>query len=140
MDLLDKAVGIDGWSDSYRRDSNGGLICRLELNIGNGGWIGKEDTGTESDKTKVRTYRQIDGRVWIPTELLRPANKNEITAGWREGSKEYDQYWYGQSEEEAIKEHNVWQSELIEGGAMFVGDNSKIVQMVKDFDVEEQSQ
>ena len=27
MDLLDKAVGIDGWSDSYRRDSNGRLIC-----------------------------------------------------------------------------------------------------------------
>lgn len=49
MDLLDKAVGIDGWSDSYRRDSNQRLICRLELNIGNGGWIGKEDTGIESD-------------------------------------------------------------------------------------------
>jgi hypothetical protein len=49
MDLLDKAVGIDGWRDSYRRDSNQRLICRLELNIGNGGWIGKEDTGIESD-------------------------------------------------------------------------------------------
>lgn len=93
-----------------------------------------------NDKTKVRTYRQIDGRVWIPAELLRAAKNNEITAGWREGSKEYDLYWYGQSEAEAIKEHNIWQSELIEGGAMFVGDNSKIVQMVKDFDVEEQSQ
>ena len=92
------------------------------------------------EKTKVRTYRQIDGRVWIPAELLRTANKNEITAGWREGSKEYDQYWYGQSEEEEIKECNVWQSELIEGGAMFVGDNSKIVQMVKNIEVEEQSQ
>ena len=49
MDLLDKAVGIDGWSDSYRRESNGRLICRLELNMGVKGWIGKEDTGTESE-------------------------------------------------------------------------------------------
>ena len=46
MDLLDKAVGYDGWRDSYRREGER-LICRLELRI-NGEWVGREDTGTES--------------------------------------------------------------------------------------------
>ena len=44
MNRLDEVM-----KDLESRDSNGRLICRLELNIGNGGWIGKEDTGTESD-------------------------------------------------------------------------------------------
>lgn len=32
---------------------------------------------------KVRTYRAIDGRIWIPTELIRPATKEEVKAGKR---------------------------------------------------------
>lgn len=46
MDLLDKAVGFDGWRDSYRREGDR-LICKLELRIDNE-WIAREDTGTES--------------------------------------------------------------------------------------------
>jgi len=46
MDLLDKAVGFDGWRDSYRREGDR-LICKLELKI-NDEWIAREDTGTES--------------------------------------------------------------------------------------------
>jgi len=45
MDLLDRAVGIENWRDSYRRE--GSLICKLELRIG-GEWVAKEDTGVPS--------------------------------------------------------------------------------------------
>ena len=48
MDLLDKAVGFNNWSDSYKRDTNGRLSCTLKLRI-NGEWISKEDVGVESD-------------------------------------------------------------------------------------------
>lgn len=48
MDLLDRAIGIENWRDSYRRDSKDRLICKLELRIG-GEWVGKEDTGTSGD-------------------------------------------------------------------------------------------
>lgn len=46
MDLLDRAVGIANWRDSYYRDHDR-LVCRLELRIDND-WISKEDVGTES--------------------------------------------------------------------------------------------
>jgi len=48
MDLLDRAIGIENWRDSYRRDSKDRLICKLELRIG-GEWVGKEDTGISGD-------------------------------------------------------------------------------------------
>ena len=48
MDRLDKAIGIENWQDSYRRDDKGRLICRIELFI-DGKWIGKEDTGVEGN-------------------------------------------------------------------------------------------
>ena len=47
MDLLDSAVTALGWQDSYRRDSVGRLICRIELKEGSE-WVGKEDVGTAS--------------------------------------------------------------------------------------------
>ncbi len=49
MDLLDRAIGIANWRDSYYRDSSAdrGLVCKLELRI-DGEWIAKEDVGTES--------------------------------------------------------------------------------------------
>lgn len=47
MDLLDDAIGIDSWKDSYHRDQTGVLICKLELKI-NDKWIAKEDVGTAS--------------------------------------------------------------------------------------------
>lgn len=47
MDRLDKAIGLENWKDSYRRDSSGRLVCTLQLRI-NGEWISKEDVGIES--------------------------------------------------------------------------------------------
>lgn len=46
MDLLDRAIGIENWRDSYYRDHDR-LVCKLELRV-NGEWIAKEDVGTES--------------------------------------------------------------------------------------------
>lgn len=54
MDLLDRAVGVGKWQDSYRRDSQGRLICRIELLIDEK-WVGKEDTGTEGDYEKEKS-------------------------------------------------------------------------------------
>ncbi len=68
-------------------------------------------------------------REW---RIDRHATEGEIKAGYRAESFEFDKYWYGQSEADAIKEHEALQDELIHGGAVFVGDNSNIVQMVKD--------
>jgi hypothetical protein len=48
MDRLDKAVGIANWQDSYYRDSEKRLVCRLGLKIDNE-WVYKEDTGTAGD-------------------------------------------------------------------------------------------
>lgn len=47
MDLLDRAVGIQNWRDSYYRDTKGSLVCKLELRV-DGEWVAKEDVGTES--------------------------------------------------------------------------------------------
>ena len=43
-----------------------------------------------------------------------------------------DHHYYGQSEEKELKQYAVLSQEKIEGGAMLVGDNSKVVQMVRD--------
>ena len=47
MDLLDRALGIQNWRDSYYRDTKGSLVCRLELRV-DSEWVAKEDMGTES--------------------------------------------------------------------------------------------
>lgn len=47
MDLLDRALGIQNWRDSYYRDTKGSLVCKLELRV-DGEWVAKEDVGTES--------------------------------------------------------------------------------------------
>ncbi|WP_457970600.1 hypothetical protein [Acinetobacter calcoaceticus] len=64
--------------------------------------------------------------------VIRHATPEEAKAGWREGSKEFDLFWYGQSLGEAIRAHDLLGEELIEGGAAFIGNNSNIIQMVKD--------
>ena len=43
-----------------------------------------------------------------------------------------DHHYYGQSEEKELEQYAVLSQEKIEGGAMLVGDNSKVVQMVRD--------
>ena len=42
-----------------------------------------------------------------------------------------DHHYYGQSEEKELEQYAVLSQEKIEGGAMLVGDNSKVVQMVR---------
>jgi hypothetical protein len=43
-----------------------------------------------------------------------------------------DEHYYGQSEEKELEQYALLQQEKIEGGAVFVGDNSKVVQIVRD--------
>ena len=45
---------------------------------------------------------------------------------------EIDHHYYGQSEQKELEQYAVLSQEKIEGGAMLVGDNSKVVQMVRD--------
>jgi len=54
MERLDKVMGIEKWRDSYRRDSNGRLICTLELKFEDE-WVAKEDTGTEGNYEKEKS-------------------------------------------------------------------------------------
>ncbi|MDK2143695.1 hypothetical protein [Acinetobacter baumannii] len=39
----------------------------------------------------------------VSYKSIRPAKSNEIKAGFREGSQEFDNYWYGRSEAEEVK-------------------------------------
>ena len=45
---------------------------------------------------------------------------------------EIDHHYYGQSEEKELEQYALLSQEKIEGGAMLIGDNSKVVQMVRD--------
>ena len=45
---------------------------------------------------------------------------------------EIDHHYYDRSEAEELASYAVLSQEKIEGGAMFVGDNPKVVQMVRD--------
>ena len=47
MDLLDKAIGCENWSDEYRFEANQWL-CGLSLKVG-GQWVTKWDTGAAGD-------------------------------------------------------------------------------------------
>lgn len=45
---------------------------------------------------------------------------------------EIDHHYYGRSEAEELASYAELSQEKIEGGAMFVGDNFKVVQMIRD--------
>lgn len=45
---------------------------------------------------------------------------------------EIDHHYYGRSEAEELAAYAELSQEKIEGGAMLVGDNSKVIQMVRD--------
>ncbi|MBU3121380.1 hypothetical protein KPE71_14075 [Acinetobacter soli] len=68
--------------------------------------------------------------------IERFASANEVVAGYRQGTPNFDQYWYGQSEADAIAEHLAYQEELIPGGAtLVVGadfDESKLSKIIKE--------
>ena len=43
-----------------------------------------------------------------------------------------DHHYYGQSEQKELEQYAVLSQEKIEGGAVLIGDNSKVVRMVRD--------
>lgn len=45
---------------------------------------------------------------------------------------EIDHHYYSQSEEKELEQYALLSQEKIEGGAMLIGDNSKVVQVVRD--------
>lgn len=68
--------------------------------------------------TKSKCYAS---GAWFYHEILLSDLKAQI-----------DLYYYGQSEEKELEQYAVLSQEKIEGGAVFVGDNSKVVQVVRD--------
>ena len=68
----------------------------------------------------------------IAIRMLRKAKDVELEAGFRENTEGFDLYWYGEKLGDAIKAHELLGDELIQGGAVFVGNNSNIVQMIND--------
>jgi len=59
MDRLDAVVGPARWRDGYRAGADGGLICRIEINVGSssevvGGWVGKEDGAENTQIESVK--------------------------------------------------------------------------------------
>ena len=78
-------------------------------------------------------------QMWLPDHGWFPvhpdlAEDSILLDDLRAAIAEHDQYWYGQSEGDAIKEHECYQQELIKGGVVFVGDNSKLVQAIRELD------
>ena len=78
--------------------------------------------------------------------LVHDAEKGWIKSIYHDGSEyildqlellsdlksEIDHHYYGQSEEKELEQYALLSQEKIEGGAMLIGDNSKVVQMVRD--------
>jgi len=52
MELLDNAVGADGWQDEYY-SVGGQMFCKLGINF-SGEWIWKSDAGSESNIEKEK--------------------------------------------------------------------------------------
>jgi len=49
QDRLDDVLGVDGWQDDYESLTDGSVICRLRLRIGDQ-WITKTDVGGPSEQ------------------------------------------------------------------------------------------
>lgn len=49
MDRLDSTVGIGNWEDSYYVTTDGGVVCRLKVKVGDA-WVCKADVGSPSDQ------------------------------------------------------------------------------------------
>ena len=69
--------------------------------------------------TKMRMY--TNGFIRCSSDVFLNDLKSQI-----------DHHYYGRSEAEELAAYAELSQEKIEGGAMFVGDNSKVVQMVRD--------
>lgn len=93
-----------------------------------GDWIIDPLVGDKVIKCHDGYLREIE----FCGSVIRHAKPTEVEAGFRENSQGYDLYWYGQKLGDAIKAHELLGDELIQGGAVFVGNNSNIVQMIND--------
>lgn len=65
-------------------------------------------------------------------ELFMPENRFISIEDLRTAIANHDQYWYGQSEEKELEQYAILSQEKIEGGAVLVGDNSAIVQAMRN--------
>lgn len=76
-------------------------------------------------------FRYSDGyQKWL--EYFGKCDPMDLAIKLADIKSEIDHHYYGRSEAEELAAYAELSQEKIEGGAMFVGDNSKVVQMVRD--------
>lgn len=76
-------------------------------------------------------FRYSDGyQKWL--EYFGKCDPMDVAIKLADIKSEIDHHYYGRSEAEELAAYAELSQEKIEGGAMFVGDNSKVVQMVRD--------
>ena len=76
-------------------------------------------------------FRYSDGyQKWL--EYFGKCDPMDLAIKLADLRTEIDHHYYGQSEQKELEQYAVLSQEKIEGGAMLVGDNSKVVQMVRD--------
>ena len=76
-------------------------------------------------------FRYSDGyQKWL--EYWGKCDPMDVAIKLADIKSEIDHHYYGRSEAEELASYAELSQEKIEGGAMFVGDNSKVVQMVRD--------
>ena len=81
-------------------------------------------------KTNNLIYWNSELGLWDEVYFSMPELKS--IPDIRTAIADHDQYWYGQSEQKELEQYAVLSQEKIEGGAVLIGDNSKVVQMVRD--------
>ncbi|WP_151838705.1 hypothetical protein [Acinetobacter radioresistens] len=76
-------------------------------------------------------FRYSDGyQKWL--EYFGKCDPMDVAIKLADIKSEIDHHYYGRSEAEELAAYAELSQEKIEGGAMFIGDNSKVVQMVRD--------
>lgn len=90
MDRLDEVLSPGMWQDSYRPGADGGLICRIEVLIGDQ-WVGKEDGAENTQIEAVKggmsdAFKRAAVKWGIGRYLYRlPSNWHKIEEGWANG-------------------------------------------------------
>lgn len=90
MNVLDETVGVMGWKKCYSRDNRNCTVSIRDTDTGE--WIGKEDTGTESNSEAEKglasdSFKRACVNWGIGRELY--------TAPfiWINGASKYDRFW-----------------------------------------------
>ena len=83
--------------------------------------------GAPSDATTVRLFQNRD--QFLYGRCHHNAGGNILLIS--DLRTAIDHHYYGQSEQKELEQYAVLSQEKIEGGAVLVGDNSKVVQMVR---------